>query len=66
MIRLTGTRGGKTYIHEQGTKEPAMKATRSDRGDYTARQNLLIRVTIAAAMFYGFLVSVSLFPIDLF
>ena len=37
-----------------------MDANRSGRGGYTARQDFFIRVTIAVAMFYGFVVSVSL------
>jgi hypothetical protein len=37
-----------------------MNATRSGRGEYKARQDILIRVTIAIAMFYGFLLTVSM------
>jgi hypothetical protein len=60
VIRLTRTRGGTIYPHRQETKELAMDANRSGRGGYTARQDFLVRVTIAVAMFYGFVVSVSL------
>ena len=60
MTRLTGTHGGTTYLDSQETKELAMDANRSGRGEYTVRQDFLIRVTIAVAMFYGFVVSVSL------
>ena len=60
MIRLTRTRDGTTYFDSRETKEPAMDANRSGRGEYTARQDFLIRVTIVVAMFYGFVVSVSL------
>jgi hypothetical protein len=42
-----------------------MNAKRSGRGEYTARQDFLIRVTIAVVMFYGFLVTVSLLPTNL-
>jgi hypothetical protein len=60
VIRLTLTHGGKIYVHSQETKELAMDANRSGRREYTARQDFLVRVTIAVAMFYGFVVSVSL------
>jgi hypothetical protein len=44
-------------------KELAMDAKRSGRGkNYTARQDFIIRAAIAIAMFYGFLVTVSLLP----
>ena len=59
MTRLTGTLGGKTYVCGQETKELAMNATRSGRGEYTARQDFAIRVTIAVVMLYGFLLSAS-------
>jgi hypothetical protein len=42
-----------------------MDATRSGRGEYTGRQELLIRVTIALVMIYGFLVTASLLPTNL-
>jgi hypothetical protein len=63
VIRLTLTRGGKTYRDGQETKEPAMDATRSGREEDTGRQDFLIRGAIALAMFCGFLVTVSLLPI---
>jgi hypothetical protein len=60
VIGLTRPRGGTIYLYRQETKELAMDANRSGRGEYTARQDFLVRVTIAVAMFYGFVVSVSL------
>jgi hypothetical protein len=60
VIRLTGTRDEKTYVCGQETKELAMNATRSARGEYTARQDFAIRVTITVAMFYGFLLTASM------
>jgi hypothetical protein len=62
VIRLTWTGGGKTYVYGQETKQLATNATRSGRGEYTGRQDFVIRVTIAVGMFYGFLVTVSLLP----
>jgi hypothetical protein len=59
VIRLTWTGGGKTYVYGQETKELAMNATRSGRGEYTARQDFVIRVTITVVMLYGFLLTVS-------
>jgi hypothetical protein len=60
VIRLTRTHDGTSYLDSQETKELAMDANRSGRGEYTARQDFLIRVTIVVAMLYGFIVSVSL------
>jgi hypothetical protein len=37
-----------------------MDATRSGRGEYTSRQDFVIRVTIAVVMLYGFILTVSL------
>jgi hypothetical protein len=42
-----------------------MNTTSSRRGHHTARQDFLIRAAIAVAMFYGFLVTVSLLPTTL-
>jgi hypothetical protein len=60
VIRLTQTHDGTSYLDSQETKELAMDANSSGRGEYTARQDFLIRVTIVVAMLYGFIVSVSL------
>jgi hypothetical protein len=65
VIWFTWTRGGKTYTHGQETKELAMEATRSGRGEYTGCEDFLIRLKIALGMFYGFLGTVSLLPTDL-
>jgi hypothetical protein len=65
VIRLTRSHGGTTYLSSQETKELAMDANRSGHGEYTARQDFLIRVTIAVVLFYGFLVTVSLLPTNL-
>jgi hypothetical protein len=59
VIRRTVTGGGKTYPDGQETKELAMDATRSGRGEYAGRQDFVIRVTIAVVMLYGFLLTVS-------
>ena len=67
VIWLTPTRAGKANAHAQETKEVAMDETRS--GEHGGHQELLIRATIAFALFiafawfYGFIVTVSLLPV---
>ena len=62
VIWLTLTRARKAYMHHQETKELAMDTTRSEEHG-GGHQDLIIRATIALALFYGFLVTVSLLPV---
>ena len=62
VIWLTLTRARKADIYRQGTKELAMDATRS--GEHGGgHQDLIIRAMIGVALFYGFLLTVSLLPV---
>jgi hypothetical protein len=61
VIWLTLTLARKADIYARETKELAMDATRS--GEHGGHQDLLIRAAIVLALFYGFLVTVSLLPV---